>query len=53
MKDIIMRNPEIGIKVLEAVGERLSKVENIVQNLATNDVDSRIAYLLTDLYRKI
>ena len=52
MKDIIMRNPEIGIKVLETVGERLSKVENLVQNLATNDVDSRMAYLLTDLMEK-
>ena len=52
MKDIIMRKPEIGIKVLEAVGERLSKVENLVQNLATNDVDSRMAYLLTDLMEK-
>lgn len=48
MKDIIMRKPEIGIKVLETVGERLSKVEN----LATNDVDSRMAYLLIDLIEK-
>ena len=47
-----MKNPEIGIKVLEAVGERLSKVESLVQNLATNDVDSRMAYLLTDLMEK-
>ena len=52
MKDIIMRKPEIGIKVLETVGERLSKVESLVQNLATNDVDSRMAYLLTDLMEK-
>ena len=52
MKDIMMRNPEIGIKVLETVGERLSKVENLVQNLATNDVDSRMAYLLIDLMEK-
>ena len=52
MKDIMMGNPEIGIKVLEAVGERLSKVESLVQNLATNDVDSRMAYLLTDLMEK-
>ena len=52
MKDIIMKKPEIGIKVLETVGERLSKVENLVQNLATNDVDSRMAYLLTDLMEK-
>ncbi len=52
MRDIIMGNPEIGIKVLETVGERLSKVENLVQNLATNDVDSRMAYLITDLIEK-
>lgn len=52
MKDIMMRNLEIGIKLLETVGERLAKVENLVQNLATNDVDSRMAYLITDLMEK-
>ena len=52
MKEIMMKNPEIGIKVLETVGERLSKVESLVKNLATNDVDSRMAYLLTDLMEK-
>lgn len=52
MKDIMMKNPEIGIKVLETLGERLSKVESLVQNLATNDVDSRMAYLLIDLMEK-
>ncbi|AGX44758.1 Crp/Fnr family transcriptional regulator [Clostridium saccharobutylicum] len=52
MKSIIMRDPEIGIKVLEAIGERLSKIESLVQNLATNDVDSRMAYLLIDLMEK-
>ncbi|MFW2501554.1 Crp/Fnr family transcriptional regulator [Clostridium diolis] len=52
MRDIMMKNPEIGIKVLETVGERLSKVENLVQNLATNDVDSRMAYLIIELMEK-
>lgn len=52
MKKIMMKNPEIGIKVLETVAERLSKVESLVQNLATNDVDSRMAYLLIDLMAK-
>lgn len=52
MKEIIMRNPEIGIKILETVGERLSRVESLVQNLATNDVDSRMAYLLIELMNK-
>lgn len=49
MKDVMMRKPEIGIKLLETVRERLSKVEDLVQNLATKDVDSRMAYLITDL----
>ena len=48
----MMRKPEIGIKVLETVAGRLSKVESLVQNLATNDVDSRMAYLLIDLSEK-
>ena len=52
MKEIMMKNPEIGIKILETVGERLSKVESLAQNLATNDVDSRMAYLLTDLMER-
>lgn len=49
MKDVMMGKPEIGIKLLETARERLSKVEDLVQNLATNDVDSRMAYLITDL----
>lgn len=52
MKDIMIRNPEIGIKLLESVGERLSKVRSLVQNLATNDIDSRMAYLIIDLMEK-
>ncbi|MDT8717542.1 Crp/Fnr family transcriptional regulator [Clostridium sp. 19966] len=52
MKAIMLRKPEIGIKLLETMGERLSKVENLVQNLATNDVDSRMAYLIMDLMEK-
>ncbi|NLK95104.1 MAG: Crp/Fnr family transcriptional regulator [Clostridiales bacterium] len=52
VKDIIMKNPQIAIKLLENVGERLSAMENLVQNLSTNDVDARIAYLLTNLMDK-
>ncbi|WP_330377227.1 Crp/Fnr family transcriptional regulator [Cellulosilyticum ruminicola] len=47
-----MQNPEIGIKLLENVSARLASVESLVQNLATNDVDSRMAYLLMDLGEK-
>jgi len=49
MKEIILEKPEIGIKILEVVGERLSKVESLAQHLATNDIESRLAYLLIDM----
>ena len=34
------------------MGERLAKMENLAQSLATNDVDARIAYLLLDLSKR-
>ena len=49
MRELIVTKPEIGLKILEVVGDRLAKVETLVQNLATNDVEARIAYLLLDL----
>ena len=48
-KNIIIERPEISIKVLEAIAERLSNMEQLIQNLATNDIDSRVAYLLSEL----
>lgn len=48
-KNIILERPEISIKVLEVIAERLSNMEELIQNLATNDIDSRVAYLLSDL----
>ena len=33
-----MKKPEIAIKLLESVGERLAAIENLAQNLSTNDV---------------
>ena len=52
VKNIIMKKPEIAIKLLESVGERLAAIENLAQNLSTNDVDARIAYLLINLMDK-
>ena len=46
MTNIIMQNPEIGIKLLETLGKRLTAAERLAQNLATNDIDARLAYLL-------
>ncbi len=52
IKNLILKKPEIALKILEVVGDRLSKLETLVQNLATNDVDVRIAYLLLDLRKR-
>ena len=52
LKDILLSKPEIAIKILEVMGDRLSKIENLAQNLATNDIDARISYLLLDLAKK-
>lgn len=51
-KEILLNKPEISIKILEIMGERLAKIENLVQSLATNDIDTRIAYLLLDLSKR-
>ena len=52
MKDIMIKNPQIGINMLENVGSRLAQLENLAQNLATNNVDSRMAYLIIELMKK-
>lgn len=51
-KEILLYKPEIAIKILEIMGERLSALENLAQNLATNDIDARIAFLLKNLCDK-
>ena len=45
-KEMIKENPSIAINLLEEVTERLTETEKLVQSLATNDVDARLAYLL-------
>ena len=52
MKNIILRNPEIAVKLLENIGKRLYSLENLVQSLSTNDVDARIAFLLIEVMEK-
>lgn len=49
MRRLLLQRPEIGLKILEVVGERLSRLENLAQNLATNDAQTRIAHLLLEL----
>lgn len=45
--DIIVRNnPEISLRILENLHDRLVSLENLVQTLSTKDVEARIAGLL-------
>ncbi|WP_032123422.1 Crp/Fnr family transcriptional regulator [Clostridium amazonitimonense] len=48
MDDILMRNPKISLKILKEVTKKLAETENLAQNLATNDADVRIAYMILE-----
>ena len=48
MDRIIMSNPEISLKLLQVISKRLTQTENLAQNLATNDVEIRIAFMILE-----
>ncbi len=51
--DLIMKdNPEISIKILTAVTQRLAHTENLAQNLATKNSDARVAYTILEFSQK-
>ncbi|GIM27425.1 Crp/Fnr family transcriptional regulator [Clostridium polyendosporum] len=52
MNLILMENPEISIKILKEVSQRLMQTENLAQNLATNDAEIRVANLILELSEK-
>jgi len=52
MDEILMNNPEISLKLLQVITKRLSDTENLAQNLATNDAEIRIAYMLLEFVEK-
>jgi CRP/FNR family transcriptional regulator, anaerobic regulatory protein len=43
---IIKKNPDITLKILESLHDRLIKLEMLVQNLNTKDIETRIASML-------
>lgn len=43
---IVTKNPEITLKILEVLHDRLISLENLIQNLSTKDVEIRIASML-------
>lgn len=49
---ILSRNPEISIKIIQEMADRINSAENLAQNLATNDVEVRIATMLVEFMHK-
>jgi len=52
MNKIIMDSPEISLKLLQVIAKRLTQTENLAQNLATNDAEIRIAFMLLEFGEK-
>ena len=51
-KELMTTRPELALAVIESLTERLTDAESLVRSLATNDIDARIAYLLSSLIDK-
>lgn len=52
MDNILKENPDIAIKILSSVTDRLGETENLAQNLATKDIEARIAFILLEFAQK-
>lgn len=52
LKNLIMQKPEIALKTMEVIGENLSELQTLAQNLATNEVEVRLAQLLLNLKKE-
>ncbi|MBQ4901411.1 Crp/Fnr family transcriptional regulator [Paenibacillus sp. Marseille-P2973] len=52
MDRIMADNPEISLKLLTAVTQRLAHTENLAQNLATKNSEVRVAYTILEFCRK-
>ncbi|MDM5189131.1 Crp/Fnr family transcriptional regulator [Bacillus sp. DX4.1] len=52
MDHIMERNPGIALKLLKTVTKRLAHTENLAQNLATNNPEVRIAYIILEFCEK-
>ncbi|MEM5627580.1 Crp/Fnr family transcriptional regulator [Bacillus wiedmannii] len=52
MDSIMERNPSIALKLLKFVTKRLAQTENLAHNLATNEPEVRIAYIILEFCEK-
>jgi CRP/FNR family transcriptional regulator len=49
---IVKRTPEISLRILESLHDRLVSLENLVQTLSTKDIETRIATILKNFARE-
>ncbi|MFL0270276.1 Crp/Fnr family transcriptional regulator [Candidatus Clostridium radicumherbarum] len=49
---IVKRTPEISLRILESLHDRLVSLENLVQTLSTKDIETRIAAILKNFARE-
>lgn len=47
----VKENPDISLKLLEVLYERINKLENLVESLSTKDIETRISRLLLGLIK--
>ncbi|QEN07734.1 Crp/Fnr family transcriptional regulator [Oceanispirochaeta crateris] len=52
MDGLLREHPDINRKIMTEISRRLIQTENLVQNLSTNDTNSKVAYVLLELSEK-
>ena len=50
IKELILKNPVIGLKIMRAMNQKLANLRGLVQSLATNEGMPRLVHLLLQLY---
>ncbi|HEX3078783.1 MAG TPA: Crp/Fnr family transcriptional regulator [Lachnospiraceae bacterium] len=51
-RELLFEHPEIAVKIIEELGERMNRLENSMQSMGVRSVDTRIGSLLMDFSQK-
>ena len=52
LEGILLKNPEISLKIIQEMANRINSAENLAQTLATRDVEVRLATVLIEFMNK-
>ncbi|EOT2913402.1 Crp/Fnr family transcriptional regulator [Clostridium perfringens] len=52
LEKILIQNPEISLKIIQEMADRINSAENLAQTLATRDVEARLATVLIEFMNK-